>query len=126
MNGAGLFGRKAQRAIVVKALAEAINSNDDIRAIDYDFYFINCAGYPELDDEINNLNIDKKEMCYNVSDTPARLAPKASEIQAWGTNKNNAKSHGEDGRIIRSAYQTRQYPPMGLTTNVDGSEIAVP
>lgn len=126
LNGAGLFGRKAQRAIVVKALAEAINSNDDIRAIDYDFYFINCAGYPELDDEINNLNIDKKEMCYNVSDTPARLAPKASEIQAWGTNKNNAKSHGEDGRIIRSAYQTRQYPPMGLTTNVDGSEIAVP
>jgi hypothetical protein len=126
LDGSGLFGRKAQRKMVVKALAEAINSNEDIRSDDYDFYFINCAGYPELDDEIKELNVDKKEMFYNVSDTPARLAPKASEVTAWATNKNNANSHGEDGRIIYSAYQTRQYPSMALTTNVDGSEIAVP
>lgn len=125
-DGSGLFGRKAQRAVIVKALAEAINSNEDIRSDSYDFYFVNCAGYPELDDEIASLNADKKEMFYNVSDTPARLAPTATDIQNWGTNKFNAQSHGEDGRVIRSAYQTRQYPPMGLTTNVDGSEIAIP
>lgn len=125
-DGSGLFGRKAQRTVIVRALAEAINSNEDIRSDTYDFYFVNCAGYPELDDEIATLNSDKKEMFYNVSDTPSRLAPNATAIQNWGTNKFNAQSHGEDGRVIRSAYQTRQYPPMGLTSNVDGSEIAVP
>lgn len=126
LDGSGLFGRKAQRVIITRVLAEAINSNEDIRSVDYDFFFINCAGYPELDDEIANLNADKKEMVYNVSDTPMRLMPKASEIQAWATNKNNALSHGEEGRVIRNAYQTRQYPPMALTSNVDGLEVAVP
>lgn len=125
-NGAGLFGRKAQRKMVVNALAEAIVSNDDIRSQDYDFFYACCPGYPELDNELVALNADKKEMFYIVSDTPARLAPKANDIQAWATNKNNASSHGEDGRVIRSAYMTRQYPSMGLTSNVDGSEVAVP
>lgn len=125
-DGAGLFGRKAQRAMIIKALAEAINSNDEIRSQDYDFFFATCTGYPELDDELISLNTDKKEMFYIVSDSPARLAPKANDIIAWGSNQNNASAHGLDGRVIRSPYITRQYPPMGLTSNVDGSDIAVP
>ena len=125
-DGAGLFGRKAQRQMIVNALASAVFSNEDIRSQDYDFFYACCPGYPELDDELVSLNSDKKEMFYIVSDTPARLSPKANDIVAWGTNKNNASSHGEEGRVIRSAYMTRQYPPMGLTSNIDGSEIAVP
>lgn len=126
VNGSGLFGRKAQRAMIVRALAEAINSNEDIRSNQYDFFYVSVPGYPELDDELVGLNTEKKEMFYIVSDTPARLLPRPNEITAWATNKNNAASHGEDGRIIQSAYMTRQYPSMGLTSNVDGSEIAVP
>lgn len=125
-NGAGYFGRKAQRRMIVRALAEAIKSNEDIRTYEYDFFFATCPGYPELDDELVSLNADKKDMFMIVSDTPARLAPKANDIVAWGSNKNNAVSHGEDGRIIRSAYMTRTYPPMGLTSNVDGNEVAIP
>lgn len=112
--------------MIVRALAEAINSNEDIRSNQYDFFYVSAPGYPELDDELVGLNAEKKEMFYIVSDTPARLLPRPNEITAWATNKNNAASHGEDGRIIQSAYMTRQYPPMGLTSNVDGSEIAVP
>ena len=126
VDGSGLFGRKAQRAMIVKALAAAINSNEDIRSNQYDFFYISVPGYPELDDELVGLNTEKKEMFYIVSDTPARLSPRPNEITAWATNKNNAASHGEDGRIIQSAYMTRQYPSMGLTSNVDGAEIAVP
>lgn len=125
-NGTVLCGRKAQRKMIVNALAEAINSNDDIRSDEYDFFFANCAGYPELDDELTSLNVDKKEMFYIVTDTPKYLQPKADNIINWASNKNNAVSHGEDGRVTRNAYMTRQYPSMGLTTNVDGNEIAVP
>lgn len=125
-DGAGLFGRKAQRTMIVRALAKAINVNEDIRSNEYDFFYACCPGYPELDDELLALNTEKREMFYIVSDTPARLKPSASEIIAWATNKNNAAAHGEEGRVLQSAYMTRQYPPMGLTSNVDGADIAVP
>lgn len=125
-NGAGLFGKKAQRKMVVNALASAIVSNEDIRSMDYDFFFATCPGYPELDNELLNLNTDKKEMFYIVSDTPKTLEPNGKQIQEWATNANNAVSHGLEGRVLMNEYMTRQYPSMGLTSNVDGSEVAVP
>jgi hypothetical protein len=125
-NGAGLFGKKAQRAMVVRALGEAIVSNEDIRTMDIDFFFASCPGYPELDNELINLNTDKKEMFEIISDTPATLKPNPNDIIAWGTNKDNAVSHGVDGRVLKNEFVTRQYPPMGIATNVDGLEVAVP
>ena len=125
-DGSGLFGKKAQRAMVVKALASAIVSNEDIRTQDYDFFFATCPGYPEVDDELINLNIDKKEMFEIISDTPKTLEPQGKALQEWATNANNATSHGADGRVLRNEYVSRQYPPMGLATNVDGLEVAVP
>lgn len=126
LDGSGLFGTKAQRAMVVKALAGAIVSNEDLRSQDCDFFFATCPGYPEVDDELINLNTDKREMFEIISDTPKTLKPQGKLIQEWGTNANNAASHGLEGRVLKNEYVTRQYPPMGLTTNVDGSEIAVP
>lgn len=125
-DGSGLFGRDAQRKMVVKALASAVVSNEDIRTYDYDFFFACCPGYPELDDELINLNKEKKEMFEIISDTPKTLRPDGKAIQEWGTNANNAVSHGTEGRILKNEYVTRQYPPMGLASNVDGAEIAVP
>lgn len=125
-DGSGLFGRDAQRKMVIKALASAIVSNEEIRTYDYDFFFACCPGYPELDDELISLNVDKKEMFEIISDTPKTLKPDGKSIQEWGTNANNAASHGTEGRVLKSEYVTRQYPPMGLASNVDGAEIAVP
>ena len=125
-DGSGLFGRKAQRKVIVDAMAEAINSNEDIRSKEYDFFFACCPGYPELDNELTTLNADKSDMFMIVTDTPKTLKPQGTAITNWGANRNNATSHGEDGRVVRSTYMTRQYPPMGLTSNIDGSEIAIP
>jgi len=125
-DGSGLFGAKAQRRMVVNAMASAIKSNEDIRTYDYDFFFATAPGYPELDDELISLNVEKKEMFEIISDTPKTLAPNAKKIQNWATNADNAVSHGAEGRVLKNTYVTRQYPPMGLTSNVDGSEVAVP
>lgn len=126
LDGSGLFGAKAQRQMIIKAMAEAIVSNEEIRTEDNDFFFAVAPGYPELDDEFINLNTDKKDMFYHVSDTPKKLAPNGTVIQNWAKNANNASSNGDEGRVLKSPYQSRQYPPMGLTSNVDGSEIAIP
>lgn len=125
-DGSGLFGHKAQRKMVVNAMAGAVKANEDIRTYDYDFFFATCPGYPELDDELISLNKEKKEMFEIVTDCPARLEPDAKKIQEWATNANNAVSHGSEGRVLKNQYVVRNYPSMGLTSNVDGSEVAVP
>ena len=124
-NGAGLFGKNAQRKLIVDALNGAINSCEELKSIKYDFFYATCPGYPEVDRELINLNSDKKEMFYIVSDTPKTLAPTVRAITDWGTNANSA-DHGLDGRVLRNMYVTRQYPPMGMTSNVDGTSVAVP
>lgn len=125
LDGSGLFGREAQRKMVVEALAGAVNSCEELSSINYDFFFACCPGYPEVDEALYNLNADKKEMFYVVSDTPKGLKPTVRAITDWGSNASNAE-HGEKGRVIRSAYATRQYPPMGITSNVDGTSVAIP
>ena len=126
LSGVGIFGRKAQRKMIINAIAECINTNEDIRSKVYDFIVACAPGYPELDDELIALNSDKKDLFYIISDTPSRLKPSGNEIIDWANNANNASSHGQDGRTITSYMITRQYPPMALTSNVDGQEVAVP
>ena len=125
-NGVGLFGRKAQRKLVVEALAKSIKSNEDVRSDIYDFIVALAPGYPELDDELLSLSADKKEFVYTISDTPKHLAPRSNDILQWATNYNNAPNQGEDGRTLSSYLITRQYPPMGLASNVDGNDVAIP
>ena len=123
-DGSGLFGANAQRKVVVKALNGAIESNEEIKSLEYDFFYACCPGYPEVDVALNALNTAKKEMFYIVSDTPKNLKPTSRAIIDWGKGGNG--SHGMEGRTIRTPYMTRQYPPMGITSNVDGTSVAVP
>ncbi|AFC21648.1 tail sheath [Cronobacter phage vB_CsaM_GAP32] len=125
LNGAGLFGRAAQRNIIVEALASVVISNEDIRAESINFNLICVPGYVELLDELVTLNTDRKETAFIVTDVPARLAPNATDVQAWATNANNAASNGEVGRLTAYPYAA-QYMGWCLSTNVDGTEIAVP
>lgn len=125
-DGAGLFGRFAQRKMVVNAINESINSNEDIRSNIYDFIIASAPGYPETDAAMVSLDADKQDLFYIASDTPKRLAPNGNAITEWANNANNAATNGDDGRTVSSYLLTRQYPPMGLMTNVDGSEVAVP
>lgn len=125
LDGAGLFGRHAQRQIIVEAMAAVIIGNEAIRAEAIDFNLICAPGYVELLDELITLNTDRKETAFIVTDVPARLTPSATAVQAWATNANNAPSNGDVGRV--SAYDyAAQYMGWCLSTNVDGEEVAVP
>jgi hypothetical protein len=124
-DGSPLMGRKAQRIMVVRAQAAALVSNQEIRSESNFFNLIAAPGYPELIDEMVNLNTDKKDVAFVVVDPPARLTPDGTSVQAWATNSNNAPSNGEDGLITTSRYAGVYYP-WGLATNLDGSEIFVP
>lgn len=124
-NGAGLFGRAAQRKVVVEALAGTIIGNDELRAETVEFNLMTAPGYVDLLDEMVTLNIDRKETAYIITDVPARLKPDATSINNWAKNVNNAPSNGEVGRTTRYDYAA-QYMGWGLGTNADGAEVVVP
>lgn len=125
VDGSPYMGRKAQRAIIVRAMQSTVASNEELRSELMYFNLMACPGYPELIDEMVLLNVDKKEVAFIVGDTPARMKPTGNEIISWSSNGKNVPSNGEDGLTTNNPYLGIYYP-WGLTTNVDGMEVMIP
>ena len=121
-DGSAYFGRKAQRAVIVKQMQAALASNDDARSTSATYNLIAAPGYPELADEMLALNVDRKETAFVIIDPPFRLAP--SGVTAWMAGTNGIEN-GEDA-MITSGSQCAVYYPSGLATNTDGSSVVVP
>jgi hypothetical protein len=124
-NGSPFMGRKAQRAMVVKAMKEAIDTNTAIRDEDSFFNLIAAPNYPELQPNMITLNADRGETAFIIGDTPMRLAEDPTAIQAWATNSANATSTGEDGLVTRNTYMGLFYP-SGLSNDLSGNQVVVP
>ena len=124
-NGAPYMGRKAQRNMIVQALNACVNTNTQIREEDTFFNIMAAPNYPELQPALITLNNDRSQTAYIVGDTPMRLADDANAIVAWATNEAGATSTGEEGLVSRNTYLGLYYP-SGITTDLTGSEVAVP
>jgi hypothetical protein len=124
-NGSPYMGRKAQRAIVVKALRASIDTNTSIREEDNYFNLMATPNYPELQPNMIALNYDRDETCYIIGDTPLGLPDDATAIQAWATNAANATSTGEEGLVTRNTYLGLFYP-SGLANDLSGNQVVVP
>jgi len=125
-KGAGAFGRKAQRAVVLKALNALINENQQIRDEDSRvFNLMACPGYLETLPALNSLNADRGLLSFIVADAPARLTPDATSLSNWGNNTANATGDGDDALISTDPYSAVYYP-WGYTTDLVGNNIAVP
>ena len=125
-NGAGTFGRKAQRAVVVQALQALINSNQAIRDEDSLIYnLLACPGYPEAVNELVNLNYDRALASFIVADTPARLASDATTLSNWGNNTSNATDNNDNGLVTTDPYVAFYYP-WGYSSDNLGNNIVVP
>lgn len=124
-DGSPYMGTDAQRAVIVKAMQSALIANEDIRS-EFIFYNIMATpGFPECIDEMVSLNIDRKETCFVLGDSPFDLPSDATSIQAWAQNSNGAAGNGQDGLVSADPYLGVYYP-SGLSTNTDGSDVVVP
>jgi hypothetical protein len=124
-NGAPYMGRKAQRAMVVRAMRAAIDTNSALRDEDNAFNLIASPNYPELQPNMVVLNNDRGETGFIIGDTPMRLPENATAIQAWATNAAGATSTGEDGLVTRNTYMGLFYP-SGIAPDLSGNLVAVP
>ena len=125
-NGAGTFGRKAQRAIVVQSIQSLINSNQAIRDEDSLLYnLLACPGYPEAVNELIALNYDRALASFIVADTPARLSSDATSLSNWGNNAKGAVDNNDNGLVSTDPYVAFYYP-WGYTSDNLGNNIVVP
>jgi hypothetical protein len=126
VDGAGNFGRKAVREVVLAALNSEINANQQIRDEESRvFNLMACPGYPETITSLVALNYDRGISAFVVGDTPARLKPDATTISNWGNNTDNAVNNGDDGLLTTDAYLGMFYP-WGYTTDLLGNNVVVP
>ena len=124
-NGAGTFGRKAQRQVVVNQLKAEIDTNQAIREDQRGFNVIACPGYPEVISNMINLNTDRNNTAFVVGDTPFRLGGTATEVTNWANNSANATGDGEDG-LTSASDSLGVFYPSGQSTDNAGKSIVVP
>ena len=125
-NGAGAFGRKSQRQVILTALKKTVNSNLQIRDEEGRiFNLIVCPGYPELMSEMIGLNTDRGLTAFVIGDCPARLASDATSLSNWGLNAAGALEDGDVGLVSFDDY-TGVFYPWGYTSDNLGNNIAVP
>jgi hypothetical protein len=124
-NGAGTFGRKAQRAVITNQLKAEINTNQAIREDQRGFNIIACPGYPEVISEMVNLNTDRNNTAFVVGDTPFRLVGSSTAITNWANNSAGASDNGDAGLVTASDYLGVFYP-SGRTTDNAGNSVVVP
>ena len=125
-NGAGSFGRKAQRKVVVQGLQALVNSNQDIRDDESRIFNVMATpGYPELIGEMVSLNSDRGLSAFIIGDSPMRLTPDATSLANWATNVNQAVEDNDNGLVTTNSYLGVFYP-SGLTSDNFGNNIVVP
>ena len=118
-NGSPYMGRQAQRQMVVAAMQGALIANTEVREDQFQFNLIAAPGYPELIDEMVNLNNDRAQTAFIVGDTPMRLAANGVDIANWSNNTNG------DGLATASPYLGVYYP-SGQSSDLQGNTIVVP
>ena len=125
-DGAGSFGRAAQRVVVVQSLQAMVNSNDAIRDDESRLFNVMATpAYPELIGEMITLNYDRALSAFIVGDSPMRLKPDATSLNEWGQNVRNAVEDNEEGLVSFDEYMGVYYP-AGFTSDNAGNNIVVP
>jgi phage tail sheath protein FI len=86
---------------------------------------MSCPGYPELIQNLIELNTDRGSTAFVVGDTPLRLPADTNTLSNWGNNLNAATDNGDQGIVSFDEY-TGVFYPSGLTTDNTGNTVMVP
>jgi hypothetical protein len=125
-DGGPQFGRLSQRAQVIEKMKSLIDTNQSIRDNDtLGFNLLATPGYPELIQNMIGLNTDRGITAFVVGDTPFRLVPTGTALNAWGLNTANALDNGDEGATSYDEYMAMYYP-SGYTNDNTGNKIVVP
>jgi hypothetical protein len=124
-DGTPYMGRLAQRQLVVAAMKSAIDTQDTLREEQNQFNLLGCPNYPELIINMVRLNNERGNTGFIVGDTPMRLPPSGTVIQAWATDAGGLGFVSGDGFTTSDPYVGVFYPAC-QTTDLSGSQVVQP
>ena len=125
-NGVPYFGRKAVRNMVVQAMKSAIDLSEEIRE-DSRFFNLICApGYPELTQNMIELNTSRRETAFIIADLPMGLASDSTTVENYITNAAGQSEDGEEGLVSNNPFVAAYYPSAALANDTTGTQVAVP
>ena len=124
-DGSPYMGRLAQRQVIVAAMKSAIDTSQTLREEQLDYNLIAAPNYPELITNMVRLSNERNNTAFVVGDTPMRLAPVGTEIQAWATDAGGLGFPTGDGLTTSSPYLGVFYPSC-QTTDLTGSLVVQP
>lgn len=131
-NVGAKFGRKAQRQAIVTAMQGALAAADGLSDESYNFTLVVAPGYPELYDDLVDLNTRIRNRAFVIGDVPFSMkasgTARGREILAntWKTNANSATETGEAGFVSSGSEYSGFWYPHAMMTNTDGQTVAVP
>lgn len=121
-NGSGVFGRLAQRRYVATKMQAAVASNEDLRDPIRNFTLLCAPNFPELTDELVNLNSDRGETGFIIVDVPMRKTPAEATNWILGVG---ATENGDEGLVTKNT-NCAVYYPSGRATTPAGDTVTVP
>lgn len=128
-DGSGSFGRIAQHKLIATRMQATIVGNERLVEEIYNFTLLSAPSFPELTNELIQLNVDRGETGFVILDAPMRKTP--TGVVNW-INNTNAPEDGEEGLVsIGNPYSAVYYPslrattPAGYTTTVPASHGAL-
>lgn len=124
-NGHAFFGRKAQRNVIATAMKAAIDGNTSIREEQRQYNLIATPGYPELIQNMVQLNNDRKQTAFVVGDSPMRVASEGTALTNWLSNSSLQGTDGENALVTADPYVGVWYPSV-LGSDLSGNNIAMP
>lgn len=124
-NGHAFFGRKAQRNVIVAAMRAAIDTNTEIREEQRTFNLISAPGYPELIQNMVQLNNDRKQTAFIVGDSPFRVASEGTALTDWLLNSDLEGVDSENALVVRDPYVGVWYPSL-MGNDLNGNQVAMP
>ena len=119
-NGTAYLGRRAQRALITAKMAAAVSNSVEAVEEVRNFNIIAAPGYPELASTLVQLNVNRKETAFVVSDTPFRLEADSNELLNYSNSLET-----RDDNLVNYEYLAAYYP-SGYTRDLDGNFAVVP
>lgn len=126
-NGTAYLGRRAQRALITSKMAAAVSNSVEAVEEIRNFNIIAAPGYPEMASTLVQLNVNRKETAFVLTDTPFRLEPNSNDLANYANNLSNdtAVDTAADNNIVNYEYMAAYYP-SGYTRDLDGNYAVVP
>ena len=126
-NNVPYMGRQAVRNVIVSAMKQVVDNSTELREEGRAFNLLACPGYPELLDNLKELNDDRRNTGFIIGEVPMGLSTDQTTVENYLIDAVGAGLSGEDGLTNNDPFTSVFYPGAATVNALDGvGSVVVP